>query len=85
MELFNKAKISQISSVIGAPFLFGIPLFLNILLGAYFRAPSLPSLEGGLLHGPDSYRHIRHIEQLVEYGEMPETDEMRHVPFGYRN
>ena len=85
MGLFNKVNLGQISTAAGALFLFGVPLFYSILLGIYLRASSLSSLEGGLLHGTDSYRHMRHMKQFVEDGDMPKTDEMRHVPYGYRN
>ena len=85
MGLFNKAKINRVLSFIGMPLLVGIPLFYSILLGVHFRTPSISSLEGEFLHGSDSYRHMRHIEQIVENGSIPETDDMRHVPFGYKN
>jgi len=85
MELFNKVHIHWNSSRIGMQLLIAVILCYSVLMGVYFRTRSTSSLEGQFVLGPDSYRHMRHIQQIVETGYLPEIDRMRYVPFGYRN
>ena len=80
MALSNK----NFSSV-GTRFLIWISLFYSIFMGAYFRVLPTSSLENSLLQDPDAYRHMRYVEQIVETGNMPTIDLMRHAPFGYQN
>jgi len=54
-------------------------------MGVYFRTRSLSLLEGKYLIDPDSYRHMRHIRQIAERGNLPKVDLMRKIPYGHRN
>lgn len=74
---FYRRLYSQIPTI--------IILTFSIVFGVLLRLQNLPLLEGKYLLGPDSYRHFRHIRQIVEEGGLPKLDTMRHAPLGRDN
>jgi len=62
-----------------------IMVLLTSFVGVYFRIHLSLYINGEHFRGPDSYRHVRHIRQIVSNGTLPKVDSMRYVPEGYRN
>lgn len=62
-----------------------IILIFVISIGTYLRTRAVSSLENKYLLGADSYRHMRHIKQIAEEGDLPKVDPMRNVPLGHKN
>ncbi len=61
-----------------------IVLLLIAAVGVYFRVHLSLYTDGDYFVGPDSYRHVRHIRQIVSDGALPKVDLMRHVPDGVK-
>ena len=85
MPLFSKyLAIFQAASKRFPILLPFIILWLIAAASVYFRVHLSPYIDGDYFIGPDSYRHVRNVRQIVSNGTLPEVDSMRHVPDGVK-
>jgi len=57
-------------------------LLISIISGVFLLSQNADKLEGKYLIGPDAYRYYRQARLIVEEGELPKIDKMRHFPEG---
>jgi asparagine N-glycosylation enzyme membrane subunit Stt3 len=85
MPLFN--RYSAIFQIDGKRFPVLAPFIMVSLIAAssvYFRVHLSLHVDGDTFIGPDSYRHVRNVKQIISNGTLPEVDLMRHVPDGVK-
>ena len=83
MQLYNETSAILKFVYKKLPILGSFAIVLLIAaVGVYFRVHLSLHINGDYFRGNDSYRHVRHIRQIVSDGSLPSIDLMRNYPDG---